>query len=193
MIDLTAEAWTLALAACLSLLLSSTTLTLAVQSSLARSRGAVFTLLLSSLALGFGLWTMNFVQVLSVQIPGQANLGISWSALTFAIAASTGACALLFIAGREPDTAGTTGSAFALAVGIEAAHCAAFDELPGELIVHQGWPWVCGSFLVVLRFGSNCAVIDPSKRAAPAPQRRSAQPSASSARMRTCWRNRECC
>ena len=147
--DLTTEAWTLALAACLSLLLASTTLTLAVQSSLARSRGAVCTLLLSSLALGFGLWTMNFVQVLSVQIPGQTNLGISWSALTFAIAASTGACALLFIAGREPDTAGTTGSAFALAVGIEAAHCAAFDELPGELIVHQGWPWVCGSFLLV--------------------------------------------
>jgi diguanylate cyclase (GGDEF)-like protein len=148
MIELTTEAWTLALAACLAVLLSSTTLALAVQSSVARSRG-VCVLLLSSLALGFGLWSMNFVQVLSIQIPGQASLGFSWPALTFAIAASACGCALLFIACREPDTAGITGSAFALAVGIEATHCAAFDELPGELIMHEGLLWVGGSFLLV--------------------------------------------
>jgi diguanylate cyclase (GGDEF)-like protein len=149
MIELTTQAWTLVLAACLSLLLSSTTLALAVQSSVVRSRSGICILLLSSVALGFGLWTMNFVQVLSVQIPGQANLGISWPALTFAIAASACACALLFLAYREPDTAGITGSAFALAVGIEATHCAAFDELPGELVMHQGLLWVGGSFLLV--------------------------------------------
>ncbi len=149
MIDLTTEAWTLALAACVAVLLSSTTLALAVQSSLARSRGGVCVLLLSSVALGCGLCTMNFVQVLSVEISGQSILAISWPALTFAIAAGACACALLFIACREPDTAGITGSAFALAVGIEAAHCAAFDELPGELVMREGLLWVCGSFLLV--------------------------------------------
>jgi diguanylate cyclase len=149
MIELTTEAWTLALSACLGLLLSSTTLVLAVQSSLARSRGGVCILLLSALALGFGLWTTNFVQVLSLRIPGESSLGISWPALTFAIAASSQICALLFIACREPDTAGMTGSAFALAVGVEATHCAAFDQLPGELIMHEGLLWTCGSFLLL--------------------------------------------
>ena len=148
MIELTTEAWTLALAACLAVLLSSTTLALAVQSSVARSRG-VCVLLLSSVAVGFGLWSMSIIQVLSVQIPGHASLGISWPVLTFAIAASACACAFLFIACREPDTAGITGSAFALAVGIEANHCAAFGELPGELVMHEGLLWVCGSFLLV--------------------------------------------
>jgi diguanylate cyclase (GGDEF)-like protein len=149
MLELTTEAWTLALAACLGMLLSSTTLALAVQSSRARTRGGVCILLLSSLALGFGLWTMNFVQVLSTPMPWQSSLGISWPALTFAIAASAYACALLFVAWREPDTAGTTGSAFALAVGIEATHCAAFDQLPRELVLHEDLLWVCGSFLVL--------------------------------------------
>ena len=149
MIELTTEAWTVALAACVAVLLSSTTMALAVQSSLARSRGGICVLLLSSLALGFGLWSMNVVQVLSVQIPGQAAMGISWPVLTFAIAATSLACGLLFIASSEPDTAGMTGSAFALAVGIEATHCVAFAELPGELVMNEGLRWVCGSFLLV--------------------------------------------
>ena len=149
MIELTTEAWPLALAACLSLLFSSTTLALAVQSSVARSRGGVCILLLSSLALGFGLWTTNFIQVLSLQIPGQLSLGFSWPALTFAIAASACGCALLFLACREPDTAGITGGAFALAVAIEATHCAAFDQLPGDLSTHEGLLWLCGSFLLI--------------------------------------------
>lgn len=120
MFAVTTEAWTLALAACLGLLLSSTTLALAVQSSVVRSRAGACILMLSSLALGFGLWAMNFVQVLSLQIPGQSSVGISWPTLTFAVAASSCTCALLFISWREPDTAGITGSAFALAVGVEA-------------------------------------------------------------------------
>jgi diguanylate cyclase (GGDEF)-like protein len=147
MIGVTTEAWSLALAGCVAVLLSITTCALAAQSSLARSRSGVCMLLLSSLALGSGLWTLNFVQVLSLQIPGQSTLGISWPALTFAIAASAYACAFLFIACREPDTAGIAGSAFALAVGVEATHCAAFDQLPGELVTHEGWVWVCCSLL----------------------------------------------
>ena len=149
MFVLTTEAWTLALAAALSVLLSSTTLALAVQSSVVRSRGGACVLMLSSLALGFGLWAVNFVQVLSLQMPDQSSVGFSWPALTFAIAASSCACALLFISWREPDTASITGSAFALAVGIEATHCAAFDELPGELVAHEGLLWVLGAFLLV--------------------------------------------
>jgi diguanylate cyclase (GGDEF)-like protein len=149
MTELTTEAWTLALAACLGVLLSSTTLALALQSSRARSRGGVCILLLSSLALGFGLWTMNYVQVSSTLIPWQSSLGFSWPALTFAVAASACACALLFIARCEPDTAAMTGAAFAFAVGVEATHCAAFDQLPGELIVREGLLWVGGSFLLV--------------------------------------------
>jgi diguanylate cyclase len=149
MFELTTEAWTLAAAACLSLLLSSTTMALAVHSALARSRGGLCILLLSSLALGFGLWSMNVVQVLAIRMPGQSSLGMSWPALTFAIGASTQACALLFIACREPDTAGITGSAFALAVGVEATHCAAFDELPGELLMREGLLWVGSSFLLL--------------------------------------------
>jgi len=149
MIELTTEAWTLAVAACMAMLLSSTTLALAVQSSHARSRGAVCILLLSSLALGFGLSTLNFVQVSSIRMPWQSTLDMSWPALTLAIAASSQACALLFITCREPDIAGMTGSAFALAVGVEATHGAAFDELPGELVVREGSFWVAGSFLLV--------------------------------------------
>jgi diguanylate cyclase (GGDEF)-like protein len=149
MFAVTTEAWTLALAACLGLLLSSTTLALAVQSSVVRSRAGACILMLSSLALGFGLWAMNFVQVLSLQIPGQSSVGISWPTLTFAVAASSCACALLFIFWREPDTAGITGSAFALAVGVEATHCAAFDELPGELVAHDGLLWVFAAFFLV--------------------------------------------
>jgi diguanylate cyclase (GGDEF)-like protein len=149
MIDLTTDAWTLAVAVCFGLLLSSTILALAAQSSVARSRGALCILLLSSLALGFGLWSLNFVQVSSIRMLGQASLGMSWPALTFAIAVSSQACALLFIACREPDIAGITGSAFALAVGAEATHCAAFDELPAEIVIHEGLLWVGGSFLLV--------------------------------------------
>src|ERR1700721_4537278 len=102
MFELTTEVWTLALAGCLGLLLSGATLALAVKSSLARSRGGLCILLFSSLALGFGLWTLNFVQVLAIRMPGQASLGMSWPALTFAIAASSQACPLLFISVRQP-------------------------------------------------------------------------------------------
>jgi diguanylate cyclase len=148
MLEITTETWTLALSAGMALLLSSTTLTLALQCSQARSRAAAFTLLLSSVAFGVGLCAMNFVQVWSVGVPDQSGLDFSWPVLNFAIAASSQACAFLFIACREPDTAGITGSAFALAVGVEATHCAAFGQLPGELIMRDGLAWVCGSFLL---------------------------------------------
>jgi diguanylate cyclase (GGDEF)-like protein len=146
MIEFTTETWALALAACMAMLLASTSFSLALQSSVTRSRGAACILLLSSLALAFGLWTTNLVQVLSLRLPEQPSLGFSWLVLTFVIAASSQACALLFIAFREPDTTSIVGSAFALAIGVEATHCAAPDQLPGELVLHEGWAWICGSF-----------------------------------------------
>jgi diguanylate cyclase (GGDEF)-like protein len=148
MIEYTIEAWALGLGACMAFLLSNTTLALALQCSTPRSRGGACILLLSSLALGFGLWTTNLVQVLAVRLPEQPNVGTSWLLLSFVIATSSQACALIFIACREPDTAGIVGSAFALAIGIEATHCAAFDELPSELVVHESLPWIGGSFLL---------------------------------------------
>ncbi|HEY0801907.1 MAG TPA: GGDEF domain-containing protein, partial [Steroidobacteraceae bacterium] len=144
---LTTDAWALALAAAMAILLSHTTFTLAVQSSTARSRGCACIVLLSSLALGFGLWTTDFVQIPSVWLSERSTIGVSLL-VTFAIAVSSQACALLFIAGREPDTSGMAGSAFALAIGVEATHCATLDELPGELVLREGLPWVCSSFLL---------------------------------------------
>ncbi len=142
------EAWALGLGACMSLLLANTSLALVLQSSSIRSRGGACVGLLGALALGFGLWATNLVQVLAVRVPEAPNVGASWLLLSFAIATSTQLCALLFIARREPDTAGMAGCAFAFAIGIEATHWAAFDELPSELVMHANPLWMSGSFLL---------------------------------------------
>ena len=144
----TTDAWGLALAAAMAALLSYTTLALAVRVSTVSARGRACAVLLSSLALGLGVWATNFVQVLSFWLPERPSIGISWFVLPFAIATASQACALIFIARRNPDTTGIAGSAFAFAVGVGATHCAALDELPGRLALHEGLPWVCGSFLL---------------------------------------------
>jgi NO-binding membrane sensor protein with MHYT domain len=148
MIEFTIEPWALALAAGMAMLLASTSFSLVLQSSVTRSRGAACVVLLSSWVLAFGLWTTNLVQVLSLRLPGQPGLGFSWLVLTFVIAASSQACALLFVAFREPDKSSIVGSAFALAIGVEAIHCAAPEQLPAELVLHEGTVWICGSFLM---------------------------------------------
>jgi diguanylate cyclase (GGDEF)-like protein len=104
--------------------------------------------LLSSLGLGFGLWTTNFVQVLALWLPEQPSVGVAWLLVPLAVAASSHACALLFVARREPDTACTAGCAFALAVGIVATRWTALDELPGGAALHEELSWVGGSFLL---------------------------------------------
>ena len=145
---LTTDAWALALAVFLAVLVSSTTLTLALRVSTVSARSRVCAVLLGSLALGFGLWTMNFIEILSHWLPERPNVGISWFFLPAAVAASSEACALLFLASREPNASGMAGSAFALAVGVEATYCAAFDELPGNLLLRGELPWICESFLL---------------------------------------------
>jgi len=145
---LTTDAWALALAAVMAILLSHTTLTLARSASAVSARNSACVVLLSALALGFGLWSTNFVQVMSLWLPERPNVGISWFALPFAVAAATQGCALLFLARREPDGAGITGAAFALAVGAGMTHCAALDELPGLLVLQEELPWIAASFLI---------------------------------------------
>jgi diguanylate cyclase len=143
----TTDAWALALATFMAIFVSYTTFTLALRVSTVNSRGRACAVLLSALALGFGLWTVNFIEVLSLWLPEQPNVGLSWFVLPFAVAASSQACALLFIARREPDTSSLVGCAFALAVGVVATRSAALDEMPAQVVLHEGWLWVCGSFL----------------------------------------------
>jgi diguanylate cyclase len=145
---LTTDAWALALAAVMAMLLSFTTLTLARGISEVSARHSTCIVLLGSLALGFGLWSTNFVQVMSLWLPERPNVGISWLVLPFAVAVATQGCALLFLARREPDESAMTGAAFALAVGAGMTHCAALDELPGLLVLQEELPWIAASFLI---------------------------------------------
>src|SRR3984957_2019772 len=145
---LTTDVWALALATVMAILVSHTTLTLARRVSTVSARNSACVVLLSSLALGFGLWATNFVQVMSLWLPERPSVGISWFVLPFAVAAATQGCALLFIASRKPDAAAITGAAFALAVGAGMTRCAALDELPGLLVLQEELPWIGGSFLI---------------------------------------------
>jgi NO-binding membrane sensor protein with MHYT domain len=63
---LTTDAWAMALAAVIAILLSHTNLTLALRVSTVSARHCACVVILSSFALGFGLWTTNFIQVLSL-------------------------------------------------------------------------------------------------------------------------------
>ncbi len=145
---LTTDAWAMTLAAFMAVLVSYTTFTLAQQVSTATSRGCPCAVLLSSLALGLGLWTTDAVQVLSVWLPAGPSMGFSWFILPLAVAVSSQACALLFIACREPNTSGIVGCAFALAVGVGATHCAMLGGLPDQVVVREELPWLCGSLLL---------------------------------------------
>jgi diguanylate cyclase len=132
----------------MAMLAASTTLTLAVAVSGATARGCACAVLLSSLALGFGLWATNFVAVLSFWLPEPSTMGVTGLIVPFAIAASSQMCALLFIACREPDTSEIAGSAFALAFGVGATHCAALGGSLGHLVLPDEFPWICGSFIL---------------------------------------------
>ncbi len=155
--DFTTDAWALALAAFTAILVSYTTFALAMRASTVNSRERAPSVLLSALAVGFGLWTVNFIQVLAVWLPEQPNVGLSWFVLPFAVSASSQACALLFMARREPDASGIVGCAFALAVGVVATRSAALDEMPAQVVMHESWPWVCGYF--VFAFGAFLAAL----------------------------------
>src|SRR6266851_3132592 len=128
-------------AAFMAMLAASTTLTLAVGVSGATARGCACAVLLSSLALGFGLWATNLVALLSFWLPERSTVGVAGLIVPFAIAASSQMCALLFIACREPHTSEIAGSAFALAFGVGATHCAALGDPLGQLVLPDEFPW----------------------------------------------------
>lgn len=149
MTPLTIDTSALALAAFMAMLAASTTLTLAAGVSRATARGGACAVLLSSLALGFGLWTTSIVEVLSLpERPFAGIASIAGLMIPFGIAASSQTCALLFIACREPDTSELVGSAFALAFGMGATHFAALGGPLGQLVLPNELQWICGSFLV---------------------------------------------
>jgi diguanylate cyclase (GGDEF)-like protein len=148
MITLITDLPEVAPAAFMAMLAASTTLTLAVGVSGATARGCACAVLLSSLALGFGLWATNFVAVLSFWLPERSTVGVTGLIVPFAIAASSQMCALLFIACRDPDTSEIAGSAFALALGVGATHCAALGDPLGHLVLPDEFPWICGSFVL---------------------------------------------
>jgi diguanylate cyclase (GGDEF)-like protein len=145
---LTTDAWAFALVVFMAMVASYTTLTLAVQVSTANVRAATCIVVLSSFTLGFGLWSTNLVQAVSFWGTDRPSFDGSWLLVSFAVAVSSQACALLFVACREPDTSNIVGSAFALAVGIAATRCAALDELPGPVVLHMDLSWVSVSFLL---------------------------------------------
>jgi diguanylate cyclase (GGDEF)-like protein len=148
MIALITHASEAAPAAFMAMLAASTTLTLAVGVSGATARGCACAVLLSSVALGFGLWATNFVAVLSFWLPERSTIAIAGLVVPFAIAAASQMCALLFIACREPDTSEIVGSAFALAFGVGATHCAALGDPLGQLVLPDEFPWICASFVL---------------------------------------------
>ncbi len=149
MIALTTDVSSLILAALMVLLAASTTLTLAVAISGVAARRGACVVLLASMALGFGLWATNFVEVESFWLPERPTVGgVLGLVIPFAIAACSQICALLFIACREPDTSEIAGSAFALAFGVGATHCAALGDPLGQLALHDELPWIGGAFVV---------------------------------------------
>lgn len=145
---LTTDAWELALAGFMAILVSHTTFTLALQVSTVSAQGCALAVVLSALALGIGLWSTSFVQILSLWMPEQPTVGATWFVLPFAVAPSSHACALLILACSQPNALGMVGSAFAFAAGIMATHCAVLDELPGQAVLQEGAAWLCGSFVV---------------------------------------------
>ena len=143
MTPLTADAYAVALGALMAMLLSHTTLKLALQVSSVRLGNGAGTLLLSSLALGFGLWTTTFVRILALSGGQPPRLGAPWLLLSLAIAVSCEASALFFVACREPDSSSIAGTAFALTVGVGATRCVALDEVSAETMLHDSLAWAC--------------------------------------------------
>jgi diguanylate cyclase len=148
MIAFTTDIPALVPAALMALLAASTTLTLAVAISRVAARRGVCVVLLASMALGFGLWATNFVEVHWFPLPERPTVGVLGLVIPFAIAASSQICALLFIACREPDASEMAGSAFALAFGAGATHCAVLGDPLGPLALHDEFPWIGAAFVV---------------------------------------------
>jgi diguanylate cyclase len=141
----TFDPWALTLAALMAVLVSHTTLTLSLRIAEVSSRSRTCAVLLSAGLLGFGSWSLNFVQSAPAWLIDRPGGVLSSALLSLAIAVSSQACALYFLARREPDNSSIFGSAFALATGLAISHWTALDELgpaPGK-----GLPLLCATVL----------------------------------------------
>ncbi len=123
------DPWALILAALMAILISHTTLTLSLRISEVGSRGRACTVLVSAILVGFGCWSLNFVQSASEWLIDRPGVALSSAMLSLGIAVSSQACALYFLARREPDNSSIFGSAFALATGLAVSHWTALDEM----------------------------------------------------------------
>src|SRR5580692_6454122 len=123
------DPWALILAALMAILISHTTLTLSLRISDVGSRGRACTVLVSAILVGFGCWSLNFVQSASECLIDRPGVALSSAMLSLGIAVSSQACALYFLARREPDNSSIFGSAFALATGLAVSHWTALDEM----------------------------------------------------------------
>jgi diguanylate cyclase len=142
----TFDPWALTLAALMALLVSHTTLTLSLRIAEVGSRRRTCAVLLSAVLLGFGSWSLNFVQSAPEWLIDRPGGVLSSALLSLAIAVSSQACALYFLARREPDNSSIFGSAFALATGLAISHWTALDELgPAP---RKGLPLLCATVLV---------------------------------------------
>jgi diguanylate cyclase len=139
------DPWALTLAALMAALVSHTTLTLSLRISEVSSRRRTCAVLLSALVLGFGAWSLNVVQSVPEWLIDRPRVALSSAMLSLGIAVSSQACALFFLARREPDTSSLFGSAFALATGLAVSHWTALDELgPAP---RTGLPLLCATVL----------------------------------------------
>ena len=114
----TFDASALTLAALMAALVAHTTLTLSLRISDVGARRRTCAVLLGALALGFGSWSLNFVQSAPEWLIDRPSVALSSALLSLGIAVSSRACALFFLARRDPDNSSLLGSAFALATGL---------------------------------------------------------------------------
>ncbi len=115
---------------------------------LARSEAQRVVVLQAAAVLGFGVWSTNFVEIHLFWPQERPTVGAFGLLIPFAIAASSQICALLFIACREPDTTAIAGSAFALAFGMGATHCAMAGDPLEQFALREELPWIGGAFVV---------------------------------------------
>ncbi|HTX23609.1 MAG TPA: EAL domain-containing protein [Steroidobacteraceae bacterium] len=147
-----ADPYILALAGLVAILASYVILTVATELAGARARRAGCHLLLSALVLGSATYVAISVEALASGLPAWRAIGRIGLSVPLAIAVASQACALLFVAFREPDGAAIAGSGFSLAVGIFAIRWTEFDALESHPGSSGEWVGAC-AFTALLFLG----------------------------------------
>ncbi len=111
----TVDPFIAALAACLAVLTCYGCVSGAVWVSTARPRCTVGLIAGNTLALGLGLWSVCALEALALSPRGGPLPGLLCWIVPLALACVGELCALVFVAGRQPDLPAITGSALAFA------------------------------------------------------------------------------